>query len=515
VSDDARLVLRRLQQDDFEALVALQKRCFPTLEPWTRDEFGSQLERFPAGQIGIEVDGTLVASAASLVVDADDYEDWHDWRTLSDDGRIRNHDPDGDTLYGIEIQVDPAHRGQRLARRLYRARKDLCRRLNLRRIAIGGRIPGYAAHAEAMTAREYVDAVLEKRLYDPVLTAQVANGFVLEAIIPDYYPTDEDSGGYATSLVWNNLDHVARRSRRRRRRAVQRLRAGFVQWEMRPVTSFEDFAARVGFCVEVAADRRADVLLFPELFTLSLLSLVEGVSRPEEGARALAGYAEQVFAMLSDLAVQYNVNLVGGSTLVLDDDGHLRNVAPICHRNGRVETQSKLHITPDEARWWGVRGGDSLKTFDLDCGRVGVLICYDVEFPELPRLLTERGARVLLVPYNTTDRYGHVRVTTCARARAIENHLFVVTAGCTGLLPHVANADVHFAQSGLFTPSDVHFPMDGVGMEAPPNHESILVHEIDLELARRQRHVGTVHNWEDRRTDLVASVWVGDPEEGP
>lgn len=505
---DASLVLRNLILDDFDALVTLQRRCFPDLKPWTTKELASQLSHFPDGQLCIEIDGRMVASSSSLIVDADDYEDWHDWVTLSDDGMITNHDPEGDTLYGIEIMVDPAFRGRRLARRLYEARKDLARRLNLRRIAIGGRIPGYADHSDSLSAREYVEAVLDKRLFDPVLTTQIANGFVLDAIIPDYYPSDEDSAGYATSLVWPNLDHVPQRARRRQRRAVQRLRAGFVQWEMGRVDSFQDFADRVAFCVDVAADRKADILLFPELFTLTLLSLVDA-TRPADGARELAGFAPRIFDLLSDLAVKKAVNVIGGSTLVLHEDGRLRNVAPICHRDGQVEFQPKLHITPDEARWWGVQGGDTLQTFDLDCGRVGVLICYDVEFPELPRLLTERGARVLFVPYNTTDRYGHVRVTTCARARAIENHLFIVTAGCTGNIANVANADVHFAQSGLYTPSDVNFPMDGVGVEAPPNHESILVHEIDIEQARRQRRMGTVNNWEDRRTDLVEVRWIG------
>jgi predicted amidohydrolase/GNAT superfamily N-acetyltransferase len=509
MSDDARLVLRPLTIADFDAVVSLQLVCFPNIDPWTRAEYVSQISTFPRGQIGIELNGELVASSSSLILDDDDYEDWHDWRTLTDDGRITNHDPDGDTLYGIEMQVHPKTRGQRLSRRLYEARKDLVRRLNLRRMAIGGRIPGYGEHKEYMTADEYVDNVVNQALKDPVLTSQIANGFVLDALIPDYLPDDEDSVGYATSLIWPNLDYVPNRSKRRRRRAVQRVRLGFVQWQMNRVTSWEDFEQRVVFAVDVAADRRADILLFPELFTLVLLALVGDVATPADGARALADFSDRVFELLRREAMRCNVNIVGGSTLVMTDDGNLMNIAPICHRDGRLETQAKLHITPDESRWWGVQGGDSLQTFDMDVGRVGVLICYDSEFPELPRLLTEWGARLLLVPYNTTDRYGHVRVRTCCRARAIENHLFVMTAGCVGNLSHVKNADVHFAQSGIYTPSDVQFPMDGIAVEAPPNHETVIVHEVDLEMGRRQRTEGTVHNWLDRRTDLTGVSWMG------
>ncbi|MFK7929525.1 MAG: GNAT family N-acetyltransferase [Myxococcota bacterium] len=323
VPEPARLVLRPLVREDYPALVALQLACFPTISPWTEGEFCSQLQHFAEGQLGIEIDGALVATASSLIVDDDDYEDWHDWRTLCDNGSIRNHDPEGDTLYGIEIQVHPDSRGQRLARRLYEARKDLCRRKNLKRMALGGRLPGYGAHQAQMTAREYVDAVIEKRLFDPVLTTQVSNGFVVEAIIPDYLPDDQDSVGYATSLVWPNLDHVPARSRRRQRRAVQRVRVGFVQWQMSRVPDWETFAAKVEFNVDVAADRRADILLFPELFTLPLLSLVDGIQRPSDGARALATFADPVRDLLADLAVRYNVNIVGGSTLMAEDDGTL------------------------------------------------------------------------------------------------------------------------------------------------------------------------------------------------
>ncbi len=187
LSEFERLItLRNLTVADYDAMVALQLRCFPDMVPWTREQFESHIATFPEGQLCIELDDRIVATASALVVDYDDYGEWHDWMGVSGGGTIRNHDPEGDTLYGIEIQVDPEFRGMRLARRLYDARKQLCRDLNLARIAIGGRIPGYARHADQLTARQYVEAVMDKRLYDPVLTAQLANGFMLRQLIPDY-----------------------------------------------------------------------------------------------------------------------------------------------------------------------------------------------------------------------------------------------------------------------------------------------------------------------------------------
>ncbi len=509
LSEFERLItLRNLTVADYDAMVALQLRCFPDMVPWTREQFESHIATFPEGQLCIELDDRIVATASALVVDYDDYGEWHDWMGVSGGGTIRNHDPEGDTLYGIEIQVDPEFRGMRLARRLYDARKQLCRDLNLARIAIGGRIPGYARHADQLTARQYVEAVMDKRLYDPVLTAQLANGFMLRQLIPDYLTSDEDSAGYATHLEWSNLDYAP--PQHRGRRAVKMVTAATVQWHMRRIDSFEAFAKQCEFFVDTAADYQADFVLFPELFTLALLTLVEP-GRPGEAARALARFTPQYLELFGDLAIRYNVNIIAGSQFT-EEDGVLYNAAYLFRRDGTVDTQRKLHITPAEARWWGVRGGDSLAVFDTDRGKIGVVICYDVEFPELVRVVADAGARILFVPYNTNDRYGHLRVSVAARARCIENHIYVVTAGAVGNLPFVENADVHYAQSGVYTPLDVGFARDGVAAEASPNIETVLVHEMDTEQLRRHRLTGTTRNWLDRRVDLYRVVWKGDRE---
>ncbi|HMS18304.1 MAG TPA: GNAT family N-acetyltransferase, partial [Planctomycetota bacterium] len=134
---------RALKEEDFERVTELQRLCFPGMATWSREQFLSQLKHFAEGQLGVEVDGVLMASSSSLIIDYDLYSDWHDWKTVSDSGFIKNHDPSGDMLYGIEIMVHPETRGMKLARRLYDARKQIVRERNLKGIVIGGRIPGY------------------------------------------------------------------------------------------------------------------------------------------------------------------------------------------------------------------------------------------------------------------------------------------------------------------------------------------------------------------------------------
>ena len=210
-----KIVVRPIVIADYDQIVEMAKLCFPGMIPWARDQIASQLEVFPEGQICIEYQGRIVASSSSLIVDFDLHAEWHDWREIADGGYIRSHDPDGDTLYGIEIMVHPDYRGMRLARRLYEARKEIARRHNLVRIIIGGRIPGYGKFADDLSPREYVEKVVGRGLYDPVLTTQVANGFVLKKLIPNYFPSDTASRGYATHLEWTNLDFVEQTAQRR------------------------------------------------------------------------------------------------------------------------------------------------------------------------------------------------------------------------------------------------------------------------------------------------------------
>ncbi len=496
---DRRIELRPLTLADYEALVAMQVRCFPGMKPWMREQIESQLAQFPEGQLCLVVDGELAASSASLIVDYSDYSDWSNWYELSDRGYIRNHDPDGDTLYGIEIMVDPRFRGMKLARRLYEARKELCRHHNLTRMVIGGRIPGFAARRDNMTAKQYVEKVIDKTLYDPVLTMQLANGFQLKELVPDYLPSDEDSAGWATCMEWPNLDHQVARSHRSRR-AVAAVRVSAVQYQMRRVGSFDEFARQVEFFVDAASDAKADILLFPELFTLQLLSLLEG-ARPGAAARELAGLAPRCEQLFHDLSMRHNVNLISGSHFVMEGD-RLYNASYLFRRDGSSARQLKLHVTPNEARWWGVRGGDKLHVFDTDRGRIAINVCYDVEFPELARMAAHRGAYILFVPFNTNDRNGYLRVRYCAQARCVENQIFVVISGCVGNLPQVENADTHYAASAIFTPLDVPFARDGIAGETEPGLETLVTQDLDTELLRRARRVGTVRNWADRRTDL-------------
>lgn len=506
---DARLLIRPMTVEDIDDVRELQERCFADISPWSVENLREHLRTFPAGQICIELDGEVVGSSSSLILDSKDYDDEHTFREIVPGGFLRNHNTDGNILYGIDIVVSPDTRGMRLARRLYEARKQLVRELNLRKMVIAGRMPGYDAHNSTLTPDEYLTKVVAKELTDPVLTTQLANGFVVLEVLDAYLPADKESRGRAVLMEWLNPLYIPRNRRRR----AKRIRVAAVQYQMRAITSFEEFEQQAEFFVDTASEYRANFLLFPELLTNQLLGLLPP-DRPGVSARMLDRFTGPYVDFFSRMAIRYNVNIVGGTHLTVQDDT-LFNIAYLFQRDGRIGQQKKIHITPSERRWWGVAPGDDVEVFDTDSGKIAIAICYDVEFPELARVARDKGAEVLFVPYNTDLRSGHIRVRTCAHARCIENHMYAVLSGAIGNLPFVDGADIHFAQSCILTPSDVPFDRDGIAIETTPNVEAMLVHELDLEKLRRTERTGTVRTWGDRRGDLYELKWGDHTVRGP
>ncbi len=495
---EKKIKVRPLRIGDFDQLVEIEKLCFPGMTPWKREQIESQLKLFPEGQVVVEYQKKIVASSSSLIIDFNEYDEGHSWSEIAGNGYIQNHDPQGDTLYGIEIMVHPAYRGMKLARRLYEARKKLCQEKNLRRIIIGGRIPGYEKHKAKMSAREYVEKVIDKEFYDAVLTTQLANGFSLKRLIRDYMPSDSQSGSWATFLEWGNIDY--RPPTQLRFQSARPVRICVIQYQMRKIASFDDFAKQVEYFTDVASGYKSDFALFPEMITNQLLSFMEK-KRPAAAIRELSKFTQRYLDLFSSLAVKYNVNIVGGSHYTVED-GKLHNIAYLFKRNGKIGKQYKLHITRNEQHWWGVQPGDKVEVFETDKGRINLQVCYDVEFPEISRIAVEKGARLIFVPFSTDERHAYLRVRYCAQSRCIENQVFTAIAGNTGNLPFVENMDVHYAQSGIFTPSDFPFARDGIAAECTPNIETVVIHDVDLDLLERTRKSGTVLNWADRRKDI-------------
>ncbi|SEJ87487.1 Predicted amidohydrolase [Bhargavaea ginsengi] len=493
------MVIREMTHDDIEAILRMQDECFPGMDPWERAHLESHLNIFPEGQFVAELDGEIIGSCSSLIINFDEYDDRHTWDDVTDEGYITNHNPDGYNLYGIEVMVHPDYRRMRVGQRLYEARKDLARALNLKSIVIGGRIPNYYKHEKEMTPREYVDAVSRHKIYDPVLSFQLLNDFTLMRVNPDYLPDDLASRKYATLMEWNNIDYKPQS--KRHFKTSYPVRICVVQYQMRQISSFDDLAGQVEYFVDVASDAYSDFVVFPEIFTTQLMSFLNEPI-PSIAVRKMTDYTEPYIELFTDLAVRYNINIIGGSHFVKEEDEEIYNIAYLFRRDGSIEKQYKIHITPNERKWWGISAGDAVRVFDTDCGKIAIQICYDIEFPELARIATDMGANIIFTPFNTEDRQGYLRVRYCAQARAVENQVYTVISGTVGNLPQTENMDIQYAQSAIFAPSDFEFARDGIVGETNANVEMVLIGDVDLEILRRQRQDGTVKQLKDRRHDV-------------
>jgi predicted amidohydrolase/ribosomal protein S18 acetylase RimI-like enzyme len=500
------LLLRNTRPDDYEEIAALMERIYPDWEgAWTRDQFESQIRHFPEGQICIEDRGRVVAVSNALIVNMERFGDRHTYEEITGEGYFNHHDPKGDTLYGADIFVDPEYRGLRLGRRLYDARKTLCENLNLRRIVAGGRIPGYSKHADKMSAREYIELVKRKELRDPVLSFQLANDFHVLKVIPHYETLDSESMAYATMIEWINIHYQEKTPLIQTRK--NQIRIGAAQWKMRQAPTLDALKQQIEYFVDVFADYNADFVLFPEFFSFPLM-VQFNQDNPAQAIRDVSVFTEQIRETMLQLAVSYNINIIAGSMPVYSDQ-RLHNVSYLLRRDGTWDAQYKLHVTPDETDYWGMQGGEKLQVFDTDAGRIGILICYDVEFPELPRLLADQEMQVLFVPYWTDTKNAYERVRRCAQARAIENECYVVITGSVGNLPNVENMDIQYSQSAVFTPSDYAFPHDAIAAEATPNTEMALIADLDLDKLDELRRNGAVRNRQNRRLDLYRVSWKG------
>lgn len=500
--DELNIKVRNLKSSDFgdvkEAMKAAYSRMGGPL--WNRTQFNNLLKLFPEGQLGIDVNGTVVAVALSIIVDYEKFGDAHNYRKITGDYTFNTHDPEGDVLYGVDIFIHPEFRALRLGRRLYDARKELCENLNLRAIIAGGRIPNYQHHAEELSPKQYIEKVETKELFDPVLSFQLSNGFHVQRVLKNYLTFDGESLGYATLLRWNNLYYEEKETLFNARRSEVRI--GLVQWQMRPTSSLEALFDQAEFFIDAVSDYNADFLLFPEYFMAPLMARFNQLDEPK-AIRKLAEFTEPIHDKFSEFAVSYNVNIITGS-MPLVENGKLYNVTYLCRRDGTFGEYRKVHITPSERKSYGLVGGDQVSVFDTDCGKIGILICYDVEFPELPRLLREQGAEILFVPFMTDTQNGYNRVRLCAQARAVENEYYVAIAGSVGNLPKVANMDIQYAQSAVFSPSDFSFPNNAIVAEATPNTEMMVLADLNMDLLKELRAEGSVTNVKDRRLDLYS-----------
>ena len=505
-SETPELTIRQMRRGDIPAVVEIQQRVYPAPLAWSAEELAHHIEVFPEGQlVAVDEKGRVLGSASSLIIDWDDYAESAKWSAITGQGTFDTHNPLGKTLYGADMCVDPAARHLGIGSLFYEARKKMVRERGLKRLLTGGRIPAYAQVSGKMSPQEYVAEVVAGRRKDPTLSFQLANGLVVLDVVPKYLD-DSDSRGFATLLEWLNPEYVTTVSFQSAGQPegaeepgevahhepvrASRVRIAAMQYLLRPISRFEDFATQVEFFVRSAREYRSQFVLFPEYFTMQLLSYLREPAAAR-AVRRLAQLAPDYEALFRRLAAENGLYIIAGTHPIIQE-GQLFNAAHLFTPNGRMFRQKKVHLTETEKSSYQMSRGHGFYVYHTDYGRIAILVCYDVEFPEAARVLAEAGAQILFVPSCTDERQGFCRVRYCAQARASENQIYVAMSSTVGNLPDVPCMATHYGQAAILTPSDYFFARDGIAAEGTVNQEQMVISDVDLNLLEEQRINGTV-----------------------
>jgi len=519
-AETSHVSVRQMTPADVPAVVELQHRVYSDDRAWSSEELTQHLTVFPEGQlVAVDETGRLIGSASSLIIDWDDYAESAQWSTITGRGTFSTHNPLGKTLYGADMCVDPTARQRGIGSHLYDARKQFIRERGLKRLLTGGRIPGYAQVAQKMTSQDYVAEVVRGRRKDATLSFQLKNGLVVLDVVPEYLD-DPESRGFATLLEWLNPEYVTNVSlqvgeepaaeeglieeARRHPPQVSRVRIAAMQYLLRPIGRFEDFATQVEFFVRSAREYGSHFVVFPEYFTMQLLSYLREAA-PARAVRRLAQLTPEYEALFTRPAAENKLYIIAGTHPVIQQ-GELFNAAHLFTPNGRVFRQKKVHLTQTEKGQYQMSRGHGFYVYHTDYGKIGILVCYDVEFPEAARVLAEGGVQILFVPSCTDERQGFCRVRYCAQARASENQIYVAMTSTVGNLPEVPCMATHYGQAAILTPSDYFFARDGIAAEGSVNQEQMVISDVDLALLDEQRVNGTVLPLDDLIKDAYDRV---------
>lgn len=263
-----------------------------------------------------------------------------------------------------------------------------------------------------------------------------------------------------------------------------------------PLTSWADYAEKIGEWVAKAAGEGAELLLFPEYgaMELAMLDGPEVAADLERSLRAVSARVPDADDLHAELAAKHKVHICAASAPVYDDALGDRpvNRARLFSPTGGRGFQDKQIMTRYERAPMEMLPCQPLKLFDTALGKLGILICYDSEFPLLGRGLAE--ADLLLVPSCTEALSGYWRVRIGAMARALENQCVSLMSSLVGKAEWTDVADATTGAGGVFGPPDVGFPETGVLAEGRLNHPGWTYAEIDLAAIAHVRADGRVLN---------------------
>ena len=298
---------------------------------------------------------------------------------------------------------------------------------------------------------------------------------------------------------------------------MSRVRIALCQFGLKDTHSYVELEDHLREQCEKAITIHPDIIVFPEVVTFALLAMA-GPNLTYKDLRQtvldyVAPFTPIYEALFTNMAKQSGALIVAGTHWMMDEKlgkGKGYNTAYLFFPDGRIEHQRKNHlVTPDEEDW-GIATFDGLTVFETPKAKIGVMICYDSEFPEVARHFTLNGAQILLCPTATYGERGFYRVRHCCAARAVENQIFVAQCHSAGSLTVPVDKPLTaFGHSAIWCPIDnVTMVNNGAIVEAEAgDKEVVVVGEVDLDVLERSRQSGEVTLLKNRRPETYKKYY--------
>lgn len=280
---------------------------------------------------------------------------------------------------------------------------------------------------------------------------------------------------------------------------IKKMVVAAAAYPLEELDSWQSFATKIDLWLHQAAAAGAQLALFPEYLAMELASLLPMGVRPSPSLQlvALQDFLPYFLELFCQMAKRHVLHIAAGTFPVAVNGNSFRNRCHVFFPDGSFGFQDKLVMTRFEREVLKIDAGNALTVFPTDSGRLGICVCYDIEFPHIARKLVEAGADVLLVPSCTDTMYGHHRVRVSCRARALENQCFVVRSATVGYAGWSEAIDINIGNAAVLTPIDIGFPQDGILAESLLNQGQWLFADLDTSTLAEVRQNGQILNYRD------------------
>ncbi|MHA1106822.1 MAG: nitrilase-related carbon-nitrogen hydrolase [Promethearchaeota archaeon] len=272
---------------------------------------------------------------------------------------------------------------------------------------------------------------------------------------------------------------------------MEKIHVSCVQFAYKQINTFEDFAENVNNLLNDT--KGSQFVVFPETFTLELQYLI-----PNYNLKRIPEFTAHYVELFTELSRKNHQYIIAGSHLVIENEKEY-NISYLFCPDGKIFKHRKTHLFPLESQM-GVTPGDELVIYETEFGKIAIIICYEMEFPEVARTLTLKGAEIVFCPSYTVGEHAFWRVRHSCQARAIENQVFIVHSCMVGTAP--LGGIEGWGRSSIISPCEPPWNPNGIIIEAEENKEMVISAVLDLKLLHRKRKRGAAPTLKDRRPEI-------------